>query len=291
MIKVKLQGKDGLVKKLPTSWREMSRRETILFIRSLLIRNEKFEDFSDGVKVFFLNVLLGLNPDAYYKKLNEYKVALLLIHINRLFTENACYPSLQYIISGFSKLRMPAHRMENSTFIEFVYAEEFYAAILEGENTEENINKLVAVLCRPARWWSNGEDPRVPLSDEHIEKYSEVIGLKEEGWKPTRANLRATWYGIAWEERFAVYFYYYHVRKELRDMYPNVFRKKTATSEDQIDFTSHYRWRGVLHNLVESGTFGKWDDTCNINLHVVLDHLNYNQDRFKEMEMKLRLKK
>lgn len=249
--------------KLPARWSEMTRKQGIMFLRLLCTPGfgmPDIENYSQRFQIRMLQYLMrdqrNLIGNRYFNEedffaLGDLQIHILLRKVNRLYTDQI-YPSLYRFYSDKYFYFLPKKNMEDCSFIEFSMAEEYYRNICDGNDVENNLVHLVAVLCKRKR----------------NEKYDELkVRCAAESFKND----------LCWEFKSFVLLFFRSVRKGLIDTYPNIF-KKSNDKNPKVGRLEKYRLIGTLHFLAKERPFGTWEQTAHSNMHLVLNYLNYHQD-------------
>ena len=263
-------------RKLPTSWAEAKPKHAVAFIRLLAsgaVAGAAPGNYPPQLRILFLRALVNISGKKFYAMgdLQEYTLQEC---IQALFTT----PCLDPIIKNFkfygTRYHLPANTMDYSTMLEFAIADSFYMQIQQGVAVQENMEKLAAVLCRPGRnfWFIQKYLPKIHKGDRR-QGYEDVTMISRTKAFEELPNEYLWW----------AYFFYWNIRGELKELYPQVFSSPEGEEDENPKKTAQYGWVGIIHSLADKGAFGNWQATAAQNMHVVLNYLNFQHDLLKEM--------
>jgi hypothetical protein len=274
--------------KLPTDWSEMSHRQAIIFIRMLFFPTFKDQNTNEYTWRFKNRFLKYIMMDArdrigrrYFTEsdfftFGDYPIHMLMDKIAGIFKKDAAFPAIKKILVKLTHFYLPGHNMQNSSFIEFAMAEEYYYQICKGINTSENITSLCATLVRPQRtgWWfirrflKNNGDNRIEYDSRTADQAAKLMTDE-----------------VTEDIKFYVFYYYKAVRKNLIELYPAIFQREDQGEADANG--NNYRFIGALHQTAQDGAFGDWNACALENMHNILHYVNFQQDKAKEASDRL----
>ncbi len=256
-------------RRLPDSFSGLTRREVLAISRYMISKQMQFGQWHNEDRWFVLSLLLRIDLEHFYE-LPDYHATALLQTVQSVFTDSY-FPALRYVRPHHWPWVLPNKELEGMPFIQFVYAESFYALVPKGD---DYLHKLVATLCTPGIHYNDRIRWVRVFTDRQLDQRAE----------------QAT--NLLHEEQYAVLWFYHSCRQALVQKYPAVFRKSgDSRGMGGPDFTSKYGWSGALHVMAKEGAFGTMEQCMVADLHDVLHHLNYNSDYAREMEIKHKIKK
>ena len=237
---------------LPQSWKQATKKHAQAFGAALMLHKKGFDKIDDpDFQFIFLRLLLRIRPAEFYR-MSDYQVTYLLVTIKELF-EGAAHPALK---------KLPKHLLANTNVENFCLAyERYYERVLKEGKPED-----MAILYH---YLTSGQK----LNDDKI--------LKEAKRKPLK-NMALKMY---------VYWWYYHNRQELQEIFPGAFGKAGSSTGKAIDFTSQHGWTGLIHSIGQDGPFGTEMQVIKTPVHHFLSYLDFNHDKNKETEMRMKINK
>lgn len=293
MVTIELRYNRKYTRKLPTKFAELTRKQTLQFVR-LLFSNQQLsslEELPASFKTSFISKLLRV-PEKVLYTIGDAGMVQLVTKCAGLFSPNA-EVSITSFLLGFKRLYLPKTNFDNLTFIEFSESETWYNRIIQNEgDAEENINMMIAAICKQYRWsWGQWKWIRPGYNFEkqtavsnRLKKYS----FHHFGDANKMVKFRTLLFGVHPDIKNAIFYWYVLNRKELVQKYPAVFSSGSDTNGP--DLTSQYGWNRVGMEIASGGEFGTFDEVGSTPVHTILYHISYKNDLAKEQEMKHQIK-
>lgn len=224
------------------------------------------------VQLFHANIL---DPDvavdkALYILLNKNLFSYLILPLQ---VRQACYDHVLWVfeekqitkqlLPKYKGLYGPESEFDDLTMVEFHHAEIEYAeAIKNNENSNEALNKLIAVLYRPM---ANGK--RAPFTFELIEP-----SLKQIDRWPMNVKL-------------AILIWYDGCRQLLRELYPLAFEGSSDSGDNY--FSGLY----LMMRSIAGNKYGTWKDVEQMSVHLAFMEIVASIEDEKRLEEQLKASK
>lgn len=185
-------------------------------------------------------------------------------------------PSIAFIPSFKFRGRryyLPESHLHNAVMIEYIYADSFLAQLApEGAREYENLDKLVATLCRPAKsfwWWRRLS----PYDDGDIRQRFSPALMKRRAKKFKKLPMKYKMYVLAF---FAACKHEIVNNPDYNRVFPKP--KKGQQSEGG-------GWIQLLKDVAGLKLYGNYDETAYYNLHTVLTNLQEDIKRQEEKKV------
>lgn len=269
-------------RKIPGSYEELSRRQAVRMADTWMRLQipfappanwnpEKGHWIKDTHRFALLQSLLDLPDDDFYK-LGDLAIVSLL-ESSPFNSENILTgePVLKFVNRRFHRYSLPEKALASSPFIQFIFAEESYQNIQEEKPLNENLDGLVSILC--------------------LSRFKKILLDISFAWRYLEWGLIPGIDNIPISQKYAVLQYYYGSRRALRSLFSPMFTSSGGNKRTGPDLTSKYRWWALAHDLAEKGVFGNLQETFYTPLHLVLHHVCYNADKYKQHEIESKLKR
>jgi hypothetical protein len=255
---------------LPEAWEDLSDQEKAIVFRLLYrkgltrqqLRVKLLEKLAFRKAKF---VLRAMDPEVVYE-LSEC--------MQFVFTE-ACPLALKPFIRHQAKrYYLPDGYLHNATFIEFMYADAFLEQIAkhQGQLKDcEALDKLVAVLCRPGKWFWN------------VRKYgSNADGDRRQRFNADNLAHRAkALHKLPMAYKMYVLNFFIGCKQAIINEYPGIFPKKKRKELSEEQGSS---WQEMLKDIASTSLYGNYDQTAYYNLHTILANLEDDIKRSKKLK-------
>lgn len=186
------------------------------------------------------------------------------------------------------KLYLPDVLLQSSTFGEFRHALSEMNLFFESK-AEEDLNRFLAVLCRPQR-----QRLKQLMKDPNFD------GQKREPFNPNRVEINARWTAHLkpWQKKAVLLWFAGTVQLlqtaeelnindrviSLKELFPQPLEGEETTPPDQ----SAAGWKGVLMHIAKEGVFGTTTQTDQQNLFDILEWMYDQHEETKRIKRKLK---
>ncbi len=219
------------------------------YVQICAVLHSKMNMLSAGIAI--LKILSGKGWLAFKRIPADVKLNSLQ-HVQWLMEKWS--PCIQ-LLPVYRKFYGPADELDNLTLSEFYFSELYFGDFAAGgEDADEALNNLVAVMYRVAKKGYDIKknldgDMRVPFNGNAVKYYSLVID--------------------AWPKHVkqAVLLFYDGCRKNLAELYPEIFPKQSPGAADNDGDMF-----GLIRGLA-GGKYGDFEKTEQLNLHTALREL------------------
>lgn len=230
---------------LPENYNELTEEQIIRLSHLLTAEHD-----TAALRLRVLHCLMGKSKVAFFLLPMDTKDFLMRNHIAWVFDANTL---TEQLIPKYKEFYGPAKEFNNLTLSEFHWCEIYYRQLATGENKEQALNNLVAVLYRPSKPNYNNRlnpdgDTRKPFNSHVIPYYSNTISKWPEDIK--QAILR----------------YYDGCREYIAALYDKLF---SGTGDAQGDAQTDAGMFDVMRSLC-GAKFGELEKVERINLHTAL---------------------
>jgi hypothetical protein len=252
-----VRGKEkAFVRSVPEKWNELGTKQLLTCIRCL---------FTPGLtkhlrQRLLLQTLLQL-PVAVFNALQPEQILALAPVTNFLTETNSLtrqlIPSFRIPYKPWRRLYGPHDYLRNVSFAEFIFADTYYTHFCQ-TGDELLLNKMVATLYRPKRWFNGLKnifgfyfgDVRATFNEHLIAGRTKHV-----------AKINDT-------RKLAIMAFYRGCREQMEAEYSYVF-----TAEKGERTNSSTGWEPVLRGM-SGGKFGDIEKTMQIPIHTVLAEMN-----------------
>lgn len=250
---------DGRARPVPATWNELD-RPLLRRLAPLLYR--RYPD-APTQRMHLLAALLGL-PLAFVFATMTPVQFLEICWLTDFLVESVALTRLPEpaVWVHFRRYHGPADALNNLRFLEFVFADSYFVAYAQTQHVQW-LDKLLAVLYRPGRWWGTAAagDRRQPFNEHLVGRRAERLARLPDDQK----LVLLTWYRGC--------------RQALEQRYPRVF---AAPREAPAADTAPDGWAFVLREM-SGGAFGTLDETGQQNLHTVLAKMEDDARRAEQL--------
>ena len=254
---------------LPEAWDELNEQERNVVFRLLyrkgltrpLLRVKLLEKLVFKRTKF---VLRATAPEVVYEMAECMQF---------VFTEAcplALKPSIRHRAANYY---LPDSYLHNASFIEFMYADAFLEQIANHEGALkdcEALDKLVAILCRPGKWFWSIRRYGAAADDDRRQRFN-----------PSNLYHRAKAFrSMPIAYKMYVLNYFIGCKQAILKEYPALFPQKKKQNEFAGEQGSS--WQELLKDIAGTRLYGNYDETAYYNLHTILTNLEDDVKRAKK---------
>lgn len=173
----------------------------------------------------------------------------------------------------FCRYYLPESYLANAVCIEFIYADNYLETISQYEgdiNQCEELNYLVATLCRPRKWF-HFIRKRLPSYDGDPRQRFNGSLMKRRAARFRKLPLKYKLYVLG---------FFIACKKDIVQdpAYNLVFPKSHKKSNPEQQGSD---WAEVLKDVASTKLYGNYDETAYYNLHTMLRNMQYDNQRNK----------
>lgn len=176
---------------------------------------------------------------------------------------------------------LPDSYLNNAVCIEFIYADSYLESIarFEGDiNKCEELNMLVATLCRPRKWfwWFR-------------KRLSSYDGDIRERFNPSLMKSRAKRFEkLPLQWKLYVLAYFIACKKNIVEdpAYNLIFPQKKKKKKAEASNEEGSSWAEVLKDVAGTKLYGSYDETAWYNLHTMLTNMQFDNKKAKALRKK-----
>lgn len=256
---------------LPEAWEDLNGREKNLVFRMLYRKGLSRAQLRVKLleKLVFKkakHVLRAMDPEVVYE-ISEC--------MQFVFSEPcplALKPSIRHNAKTYY---LPECYLHNASFIEFMYADAFLEQIASHEGALqgcEALNKLVAILCRPGKWFWNWRQYGAHADGDRRQRFN------AENLDHRAKSLRK----LPLAYKMYVLNFFIGCKQAIINEYPGIFPKKKKRKEFADEQGSS--WAELLKDIAGTRLYGNYDETAYYNLHTILTNLEDDIKRIKRAQ-------
>lgn len=238
--------------RLPSCWEELSSKQLIRIGPALLYRQEV--DSSNLYLV--LRLLLPIYPKVWVD-LSDESLAHLISLLEWVKEPPRLRPLRLFRLVGRGYW-LPSERKLSA--FEFAVADNHLRAYLQS-GSQQNLDMLVACLCRPRRWWIS----LLPIAKTWVNHWD---GDHRIPYNSGRVNEVATrLQGVHEWKKLLVVFWFLNISDKVLADYSDLF------SSEPVPGQKPGNWIDAFYSIAETGVFGDFDKTASTSIYNLLSYL------------------
>lgn len=254
---------------LPESWEELQAKDRLLMFKLL---------YKKGLTRPKLRLkLVEKMVLPKHRKVVRVMDPLVICEISELLQYSFTEPCPLKIIPGIrhngTMYYLPDSYLDNAAFIEFMYADAFLEQVANHQGKLQDckaLDKLVAILCRPGKWfWSFRKYGATADGDRRQRFNSSTLAYRAKKFR-----------NMPMPYKMYVLNYFIACKQAIIHDYPGIFPKEKRNENSESKGSS---WAELLRDVAGTHLYGNYDETAYYNLHTILTNVEDDEKRRKKL--------
>jgi hypothetical protein len=236
---------------VPAAWGELSQAQCTRVLSVLLMHK-----WNDLTRLILLETLLPAGFKKYFDQLSDDQVIQLLDLTDWLNVDPAKIPLARFRV-GIRWYYVP--QLSNLNSIEAALVDNLLQK-WANDGQEKDLNKVVGILCRPAKWWIS----IFPWAIKYNTKWN---GDKRQRFNGNLSDVHVQkMQKVSIENRLAVVWSYLHLKRQVMKAFGNLFEGSSGSGS----------FLDCIYQVSEKNVFGTFEETCRTPFLNLLGYLKSN---------------